>query len=67
MKLKTYFSPKQNEVLYHLSTGLNNEGIAKAMGIKLSTVAFHLHIMYQKTNTSTRAQLLVMHLQQKFY
>jgi DNA-binding NarL/FixJ family response regulator len=67
MDLKTQFSPRQNEILYNLSRGLSNEEIAKEMKITLSTVAFHFHILFIKTDTNTRNQLLVKYLQQKFY
>lgn len=39
---RSKLTPRELQCLTHLATGLSNEGIAKAVGIRPPTVAMHL-------------------------
>lgn len=46
------FSPRRFETLTYLCEGLNNEQIAKKMGIAVKTVEKHRHALYRHVGTS---------------
>lgn len=52
-------TPRESEVLGHLSSGLSNKEIALKMGISDHTVKFHVNAILQKLGASTRTEAVV--------
>lgn len=52
-------TPRESEVLGHLSDGLSNKEIAGRMGISDHTVKFHVNAILQKLGASTRTEAVV--------
>jgi DNA-binding NarL/FixJ family response regulator len=52
-------TPREGEVLAHLSDGLSNKEIAGKMGISDHTVKFHVNAILQKLGASTRTEAVV--------
>ncbi len=50
---------RENEVLKHLSHGLRNREIAKAMGISLKTVEAHVQSLFLKVKARTRTEAVM--------
>lgn len=48
-------SPREAEVLRHISLGSSNKAAARALGLSPSTVATHLESVFRKLGCSTRA------------
>lgn len=47
---------RESEILHHLTEGLSNKEIAKALGVQEITIKVHLKNMYRKLNVSNRTQ-----------
>jgi DNA-binding CsgD family transcriptional regulator len=56
-------TPREVECLEWLGRGLDNEKIAKRLGIAMATVALHLTNARRKLGAATREQALVLALQ----
>ncbi len=54
------FTPKEMEVLLHLSTGISLQKIADKMGISLDTVKTHVKHLQEKTGCSGKTQLAIL-------
>jgi len=52
-------TPREGQVLGHLSSGLSNKEIAQKMGISDHTVKFHVNAILQKLGASTRTEAVV--------
>lgn len=52
-------TPRESQVLGHLSDGLSNKEIAAKMGISDHTVKFHVNAILQKLGASTRTEAVV--------
>lgn len=52
-------TPREREVLSHLSAGLSNKEIAQRIGISDHTVKFHVNAILQKLGASTRTEAVV--------
>ncbi len=57
------FSPREHEVLGLAAQGLTNKEIAYRLGISERTIQFHLNSIYNKTDTSSRTEAVVLALQ----
>jgi DNA-binding NarL/FixJ family response regulator len=51
-------SPRETEIINEICKGLSNQQIADRLFISLQTVKDHTHRIYNKTNCSSRAQLI---------
>jgi DNA-binding NarL/FixJ family response regulator len=49
-------SPRELDILIHLSTGKSNKVIARAAGIGVGTVKFHINSIFSKLNVSSRTE-----------
>lgn len=49
-------SPRELDILTHLSTGKSNKVIARAAGIGVGTVKFHINSIFSKLNVSSRTE-----------
>jgi DNA-binding NarL/FixJ family response regulator len=49
-------SPRELDILIHLSTGKSNKLIARAAGIGVGTVKFHVNNILSKLNVSCRTE-----------
>jgi DNA-binding NarL/FixJ family response regulator len=56
-------SPRENEVLEFLSSGLSNKQIAVQLGISYETVCVHLRRVYEKLHVRSRTEAVIKHLQ----
>jgi DNA-binding CsgD family transcriptional regulator len=48
-------TPREVEVLHHLSRGLSYADVAAALGVSLNTVTSHVKNMYRKLDVHTAA------------
>lgn len=51
-------SPREEDLLRHLAAGLDNKGLAGALGISANTVKFHLAALYRKLGAHHRTEAL---------
>lgn len=51
-------SPRQAEVLAHLTSGDTNKGIAAVLGCAEVTIEFHLRGLFSKTGAQSRSELI---------
>lgn len=49
-------SPRELDILAHLSTGKSNKVIARAAGIGVGTVKFHINSIFSKLNVTSRTE-----------
>jgi DNA-binding NarL/FixJ family response regulator len=56
-------SPREEEVLELLSTGLSNKQLAAQLGISYETVCVHLRRVYEKLHVCSRTAAVIKHLQ----
>ncbi len=57
--LKRYgISPREAEVITHLSRGLSNREIAERLRVSFTTVRTHVYNVFKKTGAATRVELL---------
>lgn len=54
---------REEEILQLLAEGYQNKEIADRLGVAVSTIATHLHNIYQKLHVGTRAEAVVKYLQ----
>ncbi len=52
---RTTLTPRENEVLLHLTSGLTVKGVARALGVSTKTADNHVQNLYGKLGVSTRA------------
>lgn len=57
-------TPREKEILLHLSDGLSNKEIARALGISDGTVKLHVKSILRKLNARSRVEAAVMAIQQ---
>ena len=50
------FTPKELEILQHVSNGFTNREIASALSISPKTVEYHLSSIYRKSHASSRVE-----------
>jgi DNA-binding NarL/FixJ family response regulator len=55
-------TPRENEILKHLSNGLRYKEIAALLGISYDTVRAHLRNIYDKLQVSSRTEAVVKYL-----
>lgn len=55
-------TPKQKEVLDHLASGKKNKEIGLIMGVGETTIKAHLTVIFEKTFTTNRTELIVKFL-----
>lgn len=53
-------SPRETEIIHEICKGLSNQEIANRLFISLQTVKDHTHRIYNKTDCSSRSQLMRM-------
>ncbi len=53
---------RQAQVLRQLERGLTNKEIAAALGIRATTVSYHLRQLFSMADVNTRTGLLTWHL-----
>jgi DNA-binding CsgD family transcriptional regulator len=58
MPLLGALSPKEQEVLQHLSSGYSYAETAKLMGVALSTVQHHIRNLYRKLDVRSQTQAI---------
>lgn len=61
----TILSPRETEILQHISSGFTNSEIATALDISIKTVQFHIQGIFRKTHTSTRTEAASYGLKEK--
>jgi DNA-binding CsgD family transcriptional regulator len=61
--VRKVLTPREVECLEWLGRGLDNERIARKLGIAMATVALHLTNARRKLGAATREQALVLALQ----
>jgi two-component system NarL family response regulator len=49
-------TPRERDILGHLATGMSNKVIARAAGIGVGTVKFHVKSIMAKLNVCTRTE-----------
>ena len=49
-------TPRERDILGHLATGMSNKVIARAAGIGVGTVKFHVKSIMSKLNVCTRTE-----------
>ena len=54
-------TPRQNQVVTLVLTGMNNKEIARALGISLGTVKQHLHAVFEQTGIRSRTRLIAVY------
>lgn len=59
MKKQIHFTPRELEVLELISLGKQRKFIAEKLGIKIPTVADHIHNLHVKTDTHLWGELVV--------
>ncbi len=52
-------SSRQEDVLYLLLNGLSYQEISNSLGLSIGTVKFHVHGLYQKTESKNRSELIL--------
>ena len=52
-------SPREREVALLVSRGLANKEIARELGLSLGTVKLHVHSIFLKLRTRSRAMLIL--------
>ena len=58
-------TPREQEILNQISTGLQTKEIAGLLGISVRTIGTHLRNIYEKLQVSTRSQAVVKFFQRK--
>lgn len=53
------FTPREQDVLKAVCEGATNDELAKALHLSVSTVKGHITSLMQKTETSSRANLVI--------
>jgi DNA-binding CsgD family transcriptional regulator len=51
-------SPRQRQVLQHLSEGLTTKQIARQLGVQPTTVSMHIRMLKQRLGATTRAEFV---------
>ncbi|NKF49406.1 response regulator transcription factor [Shewanella sp. WXL01] len=59
-KLLALTTPKEQQVLSLIWSGLTNEQMASKLGISINTVKMHIQNIYKKTNIKSRGQLFAL-------
>ncbi len=62
---ETVLTPRETEILQHVSNGFTNPEIASALDISIKTVQFHLQGIFRKINASSRTEAVSMALKEK--
>jgi DNA-binding NarL/FixJ family response regulator len=57
-------SPRERQVLELLVDGAPNKAIARALGISISTVKFHLAAVFEKLGARTRSEVVAVALRE---
>ena len=52
-------TPREQQVVRSISSGLSNKSIAHRLGLQEGTVKVHLHNIYQKLGISSRVELIL--------
>ena len=55
-------SPREMEILMHLSKGMSNKEISSKLGISFETVRNHLRHIYEKLHVHCRAEAVAKYL-----
>ena len=55
----TALSPREREVAMLVARGLANKEIARELGLSLGTVKLHVHSIFLKLGTRSRAMLIL--------
>jgi two-component system nitrate/nitrite response regulator NarL len=63
---KDTLSPREREILAHLTKGHSNKQIARNLGVAESTVKIHVQHILRKLNLSSRVQAAVYAIEQGF-
>jgi len=53
-------TPREKEILYHVSQGFSNREIASALDISEKTIEFHLKSIFNKLEVTTRTEAVSM-------
>jgi DNA-binding NarL/FixJ family response regulator len=56
--------PRERQVLELLVDGAPNKAIARALGISISTVKFHLAAVFEKLGARTRSEVVAVALRE---
>ncbi|MBR9729164.1 response regulator transcription factor [Shewanella intestini] len=59
-KLLALTTPKEQQILSLIWSGLNNDEMAAKLDISINTVKMHVQNIYKKTNINSRGQLFAM-------
>lgn len=49
-------TPREAEILTHIGQGMSNKAVARALGISVHTVKFHLEALFAKLDATSRAE-----------
>jgi two-component system nitrate/nitrite response regulator NarP len=52
-------TPRENEVVLLVGTGISNKEIAQQLGLTVGTVKIHMHSIFRKTGARRRTELVV--------
>ena len=56
LKMPPLLTPRETEILTLVGQGMSNKAVARALGISVHTVKFHLEALFAKLEATSRAE-----------